>query len=185
MNEVTQKLEKLEAIFKAANAPILQHFNPGLPEDEIIAFFTKNNIPVHVDLIYLYQWHNGVKSIYDQPGALTEIKPMCSFPNLDEMLALRNDFLSYDYLEVENPHEYIPILSGGEDDMHLLRISSGRIYYLSPDCQIYCEPVFNSLTSLLNFTLNCYETNVLKMHPTEGLLIVDEGYWELEADYKD
>jgi hypothetical protein len=90
--------------------------------------------------------------------------------------------MSYDYFEVKNRHEYVPFLSGGEDDMHLLRVSTGEIYWSSPGIQVYCEPKFYSLSSLLDFILNCYEKRVLKMHPIEGL-IVNENYWEFKPDY--
>src|SRR5687767_11459311 len=102
MTDILFKLQALESIFKEANAPILQHFNPGLSEEDIRKFFTYNNIPIHFDLIALYQWHNGVKSIYGLLSRFVEIIPMGSFPNLDEMLSLRNDFLSYDYFELED-----------------------------------------------------------------------------------
>lgn len=182
MCEIQPKLEKLENIFKEADAPILHYFNPGLPKEEIVGFFSKQDIPVHPDLLSLYQWHNGVKSIYGLQSRLVEIIPMGSFPNLNEMLALRNDFLSYDYFEVENRHEYVPFLSGGEDDMHLLRVSTGQIYYSSPGIQIYCEFCFASISSMLDFIIKCYETNVLRIDSTEGLQI-DDKYWKIEGDY--
>jgi hypothetical protein len=98
------------------------------------------------------------------------------------MAALRSDFISYDYFEVKNRHEYIPLLSGGEDDMHLLRISTGEIYYSSPGIQVYCEPQFHSLSSMLDFILRCYEEKILRLHPIDGLLI-DERYWKISNDY--
>ena len=109
---------------------------------------------------------------------MTEIIPSGSFPNLLEMLALRNDFLSYTYFDVENRHEYVPFLSGGEDDMHLLRTSDGQIYHSSPGIQAYCDFAYDSLLSLLEFTLTCYERRLLRVDPTEGLL-VDEAYWHV------
>lgn len=183
MSDITPKLQQLESIFREANAPILRHFNPGLPEREIKKFFAENGIPEHADLIALYQWHNGVKSIYGLKSHLIDFIPMGSFPNLTEMLALRNDFLSYDYFEVESRHEYIPMLSGGEDDMHLLRISNGQIYYSSPSIQVYCEAQFRSLTSMLDFILECYKEGVFRIHPDDGLLI-SEDYWTRKFDYQ-
>ena len=182
MIEVKFKLERLESIFKEADAPVLRHFNVGLPDNEIIAFFTENNIPIHPDLLSLYNWHNGLTSIYKVHVYFIELSPLGSFPNLNEMLALRNDFISYDHFKVENRHEYVPILSCGEDDMHLLSVSTGKIYHSSPGIQIYCQPRFHSLSSMLDFILNCYEKGLLKMHPSEGLLI-DDRYWKLNDDY--
>jgi hypothetical protein len=181
MNEISSKLELLESIFKEANAPILQHFNSGLSKEEILKIFAVNDIPEHPDLIALYQWHNGVHSIYGIQNELVGIIPMGSFPNLNEMLALRKDFLSYDYFEVENRKEYIPFLSGGEDDMHLLRISTGQVYYSSPGIQIYCEPEYHSISSMLDFILNCYKEKILHIHPTEGLKI-NKRYWTLNEE---
>ncbi len=34
MSDIAAKLDQLETIFKEANAPILQHFNPGLPASQ-------------------------------------------------------------------------------------------------------------------------------------------------------
>jgi hypothetical protein len=183
MNEITPKLVQLENIFKETDAPILRHLNPGLSEGEIKKFFAENNIPEHSDLIALYQWHNGVKSIYGLKSQLIDFIPMGSFPNLNEMLALRNDFLSYDYFEVESRHEYVPILSAGEDDMHLLRTSTGRIYYSSPGIQVYCDAQFRSLTSMLDFILECYKEGVFRIHSDDGLL-VSEDYWTRKFDYQ-
>ncbi|RTL56145.1 MAG: hypothetical protein EKK37_16835 [Sphingobacteriales bacterium] len=184
MNEITPKLERLESIFIKTNAPVLQRFNPGLQDNEISTFFSENNIPTHPDLFSLYNWHNGLTSIYGTRACFTDLSPLGSFPNLKEMLALRNDFMSYDYFEVENRDEYVPFLSGGEDDMHLLRVSTGQVYLSSPGIQIYCEPRFYSLSSMLDFILNCYKREIIKMHPIEGL-IIEESYWKLKNDYDD
>lgn len=182
MSEIELKLEKLESILKEANAPVLQFLNPGLQDDEIVAFFSKTDIPVHPDLLSLYRWHNGLVSIYGRRSSLVEFSPLGAFPNLNEMAALRNDFISYDYFEVKDRHEYIPLLSGGEDDMHLLRISTSEIYYSSPGIQVYCEPQFHSLSSMLDSILRCYEEEILRMDPIDGLLI-DERYWKISNDY--
>lgn len=143
----------------------------------------ENDIPEHPDLITLYQWHNGVKSIYGLQNRLIDFIPMGSFPNLNEMLALRNDFLSYDYFEVDNRHELVPILSGGEDDMHLLRTSTGQIFYSSPGIQVYCDLQFRSLSSMLDFNFDCYNDGLFRIDPNEGLLVSDE-YWTKKFDYQ-
>lgn len=182
MNEIELKLDMLESIFKAVKAPILRYFNPGLQDYEINAFFSEADIPNHPDLMSLYRWHNGLISIYGAYSGLKEFLPSGTFPNLTEMAALRKDFIGYDYLEIKNRRDYIPFLSGGEDDMHLLRITSGEIYYLNPSVQIYCEPKFHSLSSMLDFILKCYDEGILRMHPIEGLL-VDEKYWKTTDDY--
>ncbi len=182
MNEIVLKLEKLESILIEAKAPVLNLFNPGLEDDEIVSFFSNHNIPTHPDLLSLYGWHNGLVSIYGRCNELVNLSPLGAFANLTEMAALRNDFMSYDYFEVENRHEYIPFLSNGEDDMHLLRISTGEIYHSSPGIQIYCEPQFHSLSSMLDFIIKCYEEKLLSMHPTDGL-IIDEKYWKTTNDF--
>jgi hypothetical protein len=183
MSEITTNLRQLESIFIEANAPILGHLNPGLSEEEIRKFFADNGIPQHSDLIALYQWHNGVKSIYGLKSDLIDFIPMGSFPNLTEMLALRDDFLSNDYFEDENRHDYVPILSGGEDDMHLLRTSTGQIYYSSPGIQVYCDMQFHSLTAMLDFILGCYKEGIFQIHPQDGLL-VSEDYWSRRFNYQ-
>ena len=179
MTKILERLEQLDALFRETNAPILQYLNPGLSEEEIINFFESNKIPIHPALISLYKWHNGVKSIYGHRNGLTEIIPLGAFPNLLEMLALRNDFLSYTYFDVENRHEYVPFLSGGEDDMHLLRTSDGQIYHSSPCIQVYCDFAYDSLSSLLELALMCYQRHLLIMGPAEGLL-VDDAYWHMD-----
>jgi len=108
MSNIAAKLDKLETIFKEANAPILQHFNPGLPEKEI----------------------------------------------------------------------NVPILSGGEDDMHVLKTSTGAIYYSSPGIQVFCDEVaFSSLSYMLDFIIECFQDGSLRMHPQEGLIDSRE-YWK-------
>ena len=183
MNEIVSKLYRLETIFKAAQAPVLEHLNPGLSQEEIERFFLGNGIPEHQDLISLYQWHNGVKSIYGLQSRLIDFIPMGSFPNLSEMLALRNDFLSYDYFELESRHEFVPILSGGEDDMHLLRTSTGEIFYSSPGIQVYCDLRFRSLSSMLDFVFECYKEGIFKIDANEGLLVSDD-YWTKKFHYQ-
>jgi hypothetical protein len=42
MSNLAANFDKLETIFKEANAPVLQHFNPGLPEKigrEFLSFY--------------------------------------------------------------------------------------------------------------------------------------------------
>jgi len=182
VNGIELKLVKLESILTDAGAPVLQFLNPGLPDDEIISFFSKNNIPAHPDLLSLYRWHNGLTSIYGQFNSLVDFSPSGTFPNLNEMVALRNDFINDPCIDIENRHEYIPFLSGGEDDMHLLRVSTGEIYHSCPGIQIYCIPQFHSLSSMLDFIISCYEEKILSMHPIDGL-IIDEKYWKIGNDY--
>lgn len=181
MNQIKLKLGKLESIFKGAKAPLLQYLNPGLQEDEIEIFFSRNNINLHPDLLELYEWHNGLTSVYGQKQEILEFAPSASFLNLSEALSLRNDFISYNYFEVADREEYFPFFSGGEDDMHLFKITTGEIYHSCPIIQIYCDKVFPSLSLMLDFFLNCYETEVLKIHPIEGLLS-SENYFELYYD---
>ena len=183
MNEITSKLEKLESILAKADAPVLRRLQPGLKDGEIAAFFSENNIPTHPNLFSLYNWHNGLTSVYGDQR-LTEFSPLGGFLNLNEILALRNDFMTYDWFEVENRHEYVPFLSGGEDHMHLLRVSSGEIYFSCPTIQVFCEKRFNSLSSLLDTTLKCYEIGMLKMHPTGGLR-ADRYYWKFQEYWKE
>lgn len=182
MSDIEPKLTKLELVLRESNAPILQFLNPGLQNDEIIIFFSQNDIPIHSNLLSLYRWHNGLDSIYGRLIDLVSFLPSGAFPNLNEMASLKADFMSYDYFEVTNREDYVPILSGGEDDMHLLRVSTGEIYYSSPRIQVYCEPMFHSLTSMLDFTLKCYDDGVLSIDPIKGL-VTSESYWEINGDY--
>lgn len=182
MSEIASKLHQLESIFIKTNAPILKHFNPGFPEEEIKKFFADNGIPEHSDLIALYQWHNGVKSVYGLQSSLIDFIPMGSFPNLNEMLALRNDFLYNNYFELESRHEYIPILSGGEDDMHLLKTSTGQVYYSSPGIQVYCDIQFRSMSSMLDLILECYKEGIFQINIEEGL-VFKEDYWTKKYNY--
>jgi hypothetical protein len=176
MNEIKERLQQIENIFIEGNAPIFQYLNPGLPEAEIVSFFEKNKLPIHDDLLALYKWHNGVKSLYGIRSSFTQIIPEGSFPNLIEMKALRNDFMSYTYFEVERRHEYLPILSGGEDHMYLLRTTDGQIFLSSPGIQIECEFEFSSLAALLEVTVKAYKEQLIHMDPNEGL-VVEHEYW--------
>jgi len=183
MTQVITRLEHLESMFQKANAPILKYLTSALPENEIKNFFTENNIPIHPDLLALYEWHNGVKSIYGiQPG-IQEIIPGYCFPNLKEMNQLRIDFLAADYIKDINKQKFVPILSGGEDAMFLLNTSTGEIFESNPSIQVDCELAYKSLSSFLDFIINSYEKRLLTIHPEKGLEVSEE-YWNSRSHYE-
>jgi hypothetical protein len=71
----TQRLNKLESLLKDLNAPVIEHFNPGLPKEVIIDFLDSHDIRPIRSLINIYEWHNGVKTVYGFLDGILELYP--------------------------------------------------------------------------------------------------------------
>lgn len=190
MPSTTEKLHRLEALLRERNAPVLAHFNPGLPREEVIAFLQTHNIPARPELVALYEWHNGVKTVYDQPDNVLYLFPFGCFFNLGEMIQMRavfNDlvesFREWEEDSFEHPDNYIPVLGTGESDMFLLHLSSGEVLDYQPMIQIFGAPMFRSIDSMLDCLIECYETGVFTIDPEQGLESDFNRYWEIKDRY--
>lgn len=187
MPSTTEKLQRLESLLRERNAPVLAHLNPGLPREEIIAFLQTHNIPARPELVALYEWHNGVTTVYDQPDNLLYLFPFGCFFNLEEMIQMRAVF--YDLVEsfkewnedsFEHPDNYIPILGTGESDMFLLHLSTGEVLDYQPMIQIFGNLMFRSIDSMLDCIIECYETGVFTIDPQTGLENDFDRYWAIK-----
>lgn len=180
----TEKLIRLEAILKEKKSPVLTYFNDGLLRSEIEAFFISHNIPIHPDLICLYEWHNGVKSVYGHRGGVTELLPFGTFFNLEEMLLMKDVFKEFeledDFGDLDN---YLPILGTGESDMFLLNLSSGEILSFQPMIQIYGDLAFRSIDKMIDCITECLKSGAFTIDEKDGLEVNFDKYGEIQKKF--
>jgi hypothetical protein len=176
MAQMKNKLQELEMILTKSNAPVLKYLNPGMAREEIVTFFTRHNINPNPTLVALYEWHNGVFFPFPRlKQAMIEILPMGIFYCLDFMLMSREDVIKWNYLE--DPADYLPLFGSGEDDIYLLKNSTGGIFYMSPAVQNFGEFCFRSIDAMLDFIIECYRERVFTIDPEKGLDVNDEEYY--------
>ena len=184
MENIDDKLRKLEGILKERNAPVLKYLNPGLQEKEIIVFFVRKGIRINPAIIPLYRWHNGIdfppEGIYQN---IVEIMPMGVFYSLEEVSKSWEDIISWKYFPT--PEDFLPIFGSGEDDLYLLKISSGEIFYMSPATGNFLgEFNFRSLDVMFDFIIECYLEKVFTIDPEKGLDFDDVKYIEKQEKYE-
>ena len=173
MTDTKERIAKVEVILKKYDAPVLKYFNPGLAREAIIEFFNENKISLNPALIALYEWHNGVQDS-NVMQALLEIMPMGMFYSLDIMIKDRAMINGWNFMEIKG--DFLPLLGSGEDDIYLLNNSSGEIFYVCPAANIYGELKFKSIDSMLDFIIDCYEEEIFKIDPINGLEVNEDEY---------
>lgn len=186
MNTIKEKIKQLEATLVACNASVLHYLNPGLPTEQILEVLSANNINPIPGLIALYEWHNGTP--YFRQGissVFLNILPYCFFYSLQDMVRLKREFLSWDHLaeNLGNMNDYWPLFGSLEDDMYLLKNTTGEIYYISPAVQIYGDLEFTSIDNMLDFAIECYQQNIFVSDPKRGLRTNFDKYKVLRSKY--
>lgn len=182
MPDLQQKLTKLDSILIAGNAPLARYFNAGLPKDEIVSFLTSHGIAPHPDLVTFYHWHNGIDTVYGRYEDEVHLVPFGSFFDMQQMLKMRTDFRRWaeddfeDLNEFENIADLVPLLGSGEDDMYLLNTATGQMLAYQPAIQVFGELVFNSIESLVDVILECFENGAYKIDKGKGIIIEMEQY---------
>lgn len=183
---IKEKIKQLEAALVACNASVLHYLNPGLPTSQILEVLSANNINLYPGLIALYEWHNGTP--YFRQGissVFLNVLPYCFFYSLQDMVRLKREFLSWKYLakDLGDMNDYWPLLGSLEDDMYLLKNSTGEIYYISPAVQIYGNLEFTSIDKMLDFAIECYQQNIFVVDPKRGLRTDFDKYEVLRSKY--
>jgi hypothetical protein len=98
------------------------------------------------------------------------------------MLKRRTDFRWWaeddfnDLNEFESTNDLMPLLGSGEDDMYLLNTSTGQILAYQPAIQVFGELAFNSIESLVDVILECFENGAYKIDKGKGIIIGMENY---------
>jgi hypothetical protein len=176
------RIGKIDSILRQHKAPLLNFFNQGMTKDYLFDFFKKQNIYPNPALIALYEWHNGVRMPAEGICQSTvELMPMGIFYCLDEMIKGRQLVIDYNFMV--DPHQFIPLFGSGEDDLHLLNNTTGEIYYFSPAVNVYGELEFNSIDSMLDFIIECYEEKIFTIDPLNGLEVRDDEYYSKLEKY--
>jgi hypothetical protein len=165
------RIERLNKALYSRNASIFDYLNPGKPLDELLLLLNSNGILPNESLIAVYEWHNGVRHSSDPYKREPELIPNGSLYSLEYMISRKRDILDWGYLS--RPENYLPFIGSLEDDLYLLKNTTGEIYYLSPAVQIFGEKAFGSIDSMLDFIIECYE---------EEILPVDQGNLENNFD---
>ena len=174
-----QKLLQLESILIEMNAPVLKHFNVGLPQEEVIAFLDSQGIPAIPSLVALYEWHNGVKTVYGFLDAELELLPFGKLFNLDEMVQMRTAFEEWAEDYSDTADNYVPFLGSGESDMFLLDLTTQEVLAFQPMIQTFGERMFRSIDSMLDCILECFEKGAFTIVSEKGLEKDFEAYWQI------
>lgn len=118
------------------------------------------------------QWDRQKKNRARQ--SIVQLFPMGIFCSLDVMFEKREEIIEdLDYLELGDLHQYLPLFSGGENNLFLFKIATGEIFYISPIIQIFGELEFKSIDSLLDCVIDAY---------LDGTFTIDQEIG-LDADY--
>ena len=186
MTDIKEKINKLEASLIALNAPVIKHFNPGLPKEHILEVFSANNINPDPTLIALYEWHNGTP--LEEPGvrqAFIEVLPTGMFYTLKDMIRLKKEFLGWEYLseDLGDMNEYWPVFGSREDDMYLLKNTTGEVYYISPHVNIYGNLEFKSIDALVDCVNECYQEKIFVIDPRNGVDADFDKYEKMRLKY--
>lgn len=184
MNSLQQKLSELDKILIKNKAPLVQLFNPGLPKGEIISFFQRHDIIIHDTLVTLYEWHNGVTSVYGHFDEEIDLIPFGALFNLQEMLQMRKVFREWAENDFENLDNYLPFMGTGESDMFILNLTTGEVLAYQPMIQIDGKLEFRTIETLVDCILECFQTKAYKVNPEKGILIDMDRYHAIREKHQ-
>ena len=179
MKSLQQGLKTLDAILADRDAPLVRHFLPGLPKEAVISFLGSQGIAPLPSLVALYEWHNGVKTVYGYHDSELELLPFGKLFNVDEMLKMRAIFTEWAEDDFDNTDDYLPFMGSGESDMFILHMSTGEVLAYQPMIQIAGDLAFNSIESMITCILECFESKAYQIDPKEGLIIDFDKYEEI------
>lgn len=185
MTDIKEKIAQLAATLQACNAPVLDYLQPGLPPEQIVELLAANNIDPHPALIALYEWRNGV-SLHDGiKRTLLDIFPQGVFYSLQDMIKRKKELLEWDYLayDLGDLNEYWPVFGSYEDDMYLLKNTTGEIYYISPAVQLYGELEYTSIDAMITCANECYVQNIFTIDTGRGLRTDHDQYEVIRLRY--
>lgn len=176
MTRLREKLTQLDSILHDGKAPLVRFLNPGLSKKEIVAFLTSHNIYPFPDLITLYEWHNGVNTVYGHHDEEVDLIPFGALFNLREMIQMREIFFEWAEKDFDNLKNYVPILGTGESDMFILNTTTGQVLAYQPMIQIDGELAFHSIEALIDCILECFESGAYCIDQEKGIIIDMDKY---------
>ncbi|HUP12107.1 MAG TPA: hypothetical protein VM187_07850, partial [Niastella sp.] len=80
-------------------------------------------------------------------------------------------------------NDYWPVFGSLEDDMYLLKNSTGEIYYISPAVEIYGELEFSSVSNMIDCVNECYQQRIFVIDPIHGLTADLDEYEIIRSKY--
>lgn len=183
MKKIKNKLFQRELILKEKQAPVLDYLNPGLDKGIIAELLNINK--VNDSFLALYEWHNGISlSNEDIFQSVIEIMPMGIFYSIEDVINTRKDILTWKYLKLEHPENYLPFMGSGEDDIYLLENNTGEVFYISPAIQEYGSLEFRSVESMLDCIIECYKKEIFIIDPERGLEANFDRFCTIKEGYK-
>lgn len=180
--QIKAKLEKLELVLRQRKAPVLEHFNPGLTKQDVEAFLNEHGIVPIPSLVALYEWHNGVKTVYGFIDRVLEILPFGKLFNLNEMIKMREVFKEWAYEDFSDLDNYIPFLGSGESDMFLLNLTTEEVLCYQPMILTFGELVFRSINTMLDCIIECYEKDAFTIGQ-DGFEVNFDKYIQIQESY--
>lgn len=188
-NQLYMALQKLSSVLKERNSPLVFHFNKGLNKKEIDDLLQIFNIELSLpqELHVLFEWHNGIIE-YDDNSESYSSDDMNLF-SLGIFPPLKYSIESYSYYSLENkfwaPNLFPIFVSGGGDyyliDCHNSSPDYKKIFFFSPSDPYFrgTISIFDSLLTLINLIVKCYQNEIYLYDNLSKRLKVD-GHREFE-----
>jgi hypothetical protein len=182
MTRTSEKIKEIQQILQQGRSPIFEFLNNGLPRDIVKHQLEANGISPNEDLMILYEWHNGVRSLNNVKFTKIQIWPEATFYSLDFALQRRNEIGDWNMLD--SYENYLPFIGGLEDDMFLIKNDSmGQVFQLSPSANIYGDFAFRSISDMLDLIIDCFVEGIFWTDPNEGLRYDLDGYFKKKKVY--
>ena len=165
--ELLAALETLEARLRALGAPVVEQFNPPLPESVVSEALRALGVPVHQDLVTWWGWHDGVPfDQYVDQGRITEAYwPL----NLETATKIWRETSDDDPDELSPPRELFPVASW--ENVATLRVNarSGAVLVDDPHrmTEVLFAPEWGSLLEWVQ----------------DAIALFDAGWYRLVGDW--
>lgn len=165
--ELLLSLEILEARLTALGAPVVEHFNPPLPESVVSAALRALGVPAHPDLVTWWGWHDGVP--FDQFVSQGMITSAYWPLSLEAAAKIWRETSDHDPDELSPPRELFPV--AGWENVATLRVNARTGAVLVDDPHVMTEPLFDpkwrSLTEWVQ----------------DAIALFDAGWYRLVGDW--
>lgn len=184
-SRISSVVGRLGEVITQAHPALMQQLQPGLSANDIDKLLATVRVQLTAELYTLFSWKNGVKTVGDATPETLQIFPM-GIP-----YSLANAVETYQSISLKQhlfETDYFPLFFSGHGDIFLYDTDESSPTYsmislYSPELlgKHTSETIYDSLSSLLDTAITCYEKKIFRID--KGLLEFDsDGHYSVASE---
>jgi len=185
-NLLLNKLEEVFIVLNNYNLPVVKLLQEPLSKTEIEKSVNKIQVKLHEDILNLYQWKNGVDDSWEFFLSSSWIFPGAGFYSLKRTIEVYHEFAGSDEFWTNSK---FMVFESGAGDMLIMEcdVNSnyyGMIYQYNLGATNYEVMItkYDSLTSLLDTIIKCYNEKIYSIDPLKGVNRINYDFYLREVE---